>query len=67
MAVNKQRLGDAAWSRMPKVSSELFTLTYGSMVQQLIKDFEVIPHPYSTSHSVYSNSYLPTHHIATRT
>lgn len=40
MSSNKARLGDAAWSRMPKVSSELFTLTYGSMVQQLIRDFE---------------------------
>ena len=36
---SKARLGDSAWSRMPKVSSELFTLTYGSMVQQLIRDF----------------------------
>ncbi|KAJ8576811.1 hypothetical protein ON010_g2402 [Phytophthora cinnamomi] len=35
-----QRLGDAAWSKMPKVNGELFALTYGSLVTQLIKDFE---------------------------
>ena len=40
MATTKGRLGDAAWARMPKVSSELFALTYGSLVQQLVKDFE---------------------------
>ena len=40
MSGSKARLGDAAWSRMPKVSAELFALTYGSMVQQLVKDFE---------------------------
>uniref|UniRef100_A0AAV1VCW0 Trafficking protein particle complex subunit n=1 Tax=Peronospora matthiolae TaxID=2874970 RepID=A0AAV1VCW0_9STRA len=35
-----QRLGDTAWSKIPKVNGELFALTYGSLVTQLIKDFE---------------------------
>ncbi|KAG7396509.1 Trafficking protein particle complex subunit 3 [Phytophthora boehmeriae] len=35
-----QRMGDTAWSKMPKVNGELFALTYGSLVTQLIKDFE---------------------------
>jgi trafficking protein particle complex subunit 3 len=37
---NLQRVGEAAWQRMSRVNSELFSLTYGSMVMQLIKDFE---------------------------
>eukprot|EP00842_Homolaphlyctis_polyrhiza_P002751 jgi/Hompol1/3477/HPOL_006558-RA len=33
--------GDELWkSRVEKVNAELFTLTYGSLVAQLIKDFE---------------------------
>lgn len=40
MASTKSRVGDAAWSKMPKVSAELFTLTYGTVVQQLVKDYE---------------------------
>ncbi|POM68298.1 Trafficking protein particle complex subunit 3 [Phytophthora palmivora] len=36
----QQRVGDAAWSKMPKVNGELFALTYGALVTQLIKDFE---------------------------
>jgi hypothetical protein len=32
--------GESVWSRMPKINSELFTLTYGAMVMQLVKDFE---------------------------
>ncbi|CEG40581.1 Transport protein particle (TRAPP) complex subunit [Plasmopara halstedii] len=35
-----QRLGDAAWNKMSKVNGELFALTYGALVTQLIKDFE---------------------------
>lgn len=34
------RLGETIWAKMPKVNAELFTLTYGSLVMQLIKDFE---------------------------
>lgn len=33
--------GDEIWkSRMEKINSELFTLTYGSLVVQLFKDYE---------------------------
>jgi UTP-glucose-1-phosphate uridylyltransferase len=35
-------LGDGIWGKMPKVNAELFTLTYGSLVMQLIRDFEDI-------------------------
>mmetsp|Transcript_25298 Transcript_25298/g.24203 ORF Transcript_25298/g.24203 Transcript_25298/m.24203 type:complete len:193 (+) Transcript_25298:91-669(+) len=35
-----QRLGETVWNRMPRVNAELFTLTYGSMVMQLIKDYD---------------------------
>ena len=40
MASTKARLGDAAWARMPKVPAELFALTYGTLVGQLVKDYE---------------------------
>jgi len=36
------RLGEAAWQRMPKVNAELFSLTYGSLVTQVIKDYEEV-------------------------
>ncbi|GAB9471057.1 Trafficking protein particle complex subunit 3 [Globisporangium polare] len=35
-----QRVGEVAWTKMTKVNGELFALTYGAMVTQLIKDFE---------------------------
>lgn len=35
-----QRLGEAAWTKMPKVNAELFSLTYGSMVAQIVRDYE---------------------------
>ena len=34
------RQGESIWSKMPKINAELFTLTYGALVMQLIKDFE---------------------------
>jgi hypothetical protein len=34
------RLGESIWVKMPKVNAELFTLTYGSLIMQLIQDFE---------------------------
>ncbi|CAE7571178.1 trappc3 [Symbiodinium natans] len=34
------KLGDAAFSRMEKVNADLFLLTYGSLVTQLLKDME---------------------------
>ncbi|GAM26346.1 hypothetical protein SAMD00019534_095210 [Acytostelium subglobosum LB1] len=36
------KLGDAAFSKVDKISAELFTLTYGALVTQLIKDYEDI-------------------------
>lgn len=42
-AVNKQlrAVGDDLWkTRTDKISAELFILTYGSLVQQLIEDAE---------------------------
>ncbi|CAM9584967.1 unnamed protein product [Phaeothamnion confervicola] len=42
MAATKshQRTGEQAWAKISKVNAELFTLTYGAMVTQLIQDFE---------------------------
>jgi hypothetical protein len=37
---NALRLGETVWSKMPKINAEVFTLTYGSLVMQLIKDFD---------------------------
>jgi len=35
-----RRLGDATFSKVDKVSAELFSLTYGAVVTQLLKDYE---------------------------
>ena len=35
-----QRAGEAAFDKYEKVSQELFVLTYGAVVQQLVADFE---------------------------
>jgi len=35
-----EKKGEAIWNRMPKINAELFTLTYGSLVMQLVKDYE---------------------------
>lgn len=35
-----RRMGDACYANIPKVNSELFSLTYGAMVIQLLKDNE---------------------------
>ncbi len=32
--------GDLAFAKIEKINSELFTLTYGSLVAQLVKDYE---------------------------
>ncbi|TFJ85696.1 hypothetical protein NSK_003203 [Nannochloropsis salina CCMP1776] len=34
------RAGDQAWTKMSKMNAELFNLTYGAMVMQLIRDYE---------------------------
>lgn len=33
-------MGPAAWKGMDKMNSELFTLTYGALVAQLLRDHE---------------------------
>lgn len=35
-----QHLGESTWAKMPKVNAELFSLTYGAMIAQLVKDLE---------------------------
>jgi len=37
-----QKLGETAWSKMPKVNAELFSLTYGAMVAQIVQDYEEV-------------------------
>ena len=34
------RAGEAAFAKLDKVSAELFTLTYGAIVTQLVADYE---------------------------
>ena len=34
------RVGEQAFQKMDKINAEVFTLTYGSMVQVLLKDYE---------------------------
>ncbi|KAJ1491084.1 trafficking protein particle complex subunit 3 [Baffinella frigidus] len=42
MAKNLARTGEQAFQKMDKINAEVFTLTYGAMVQQLLKDHEDI-------------------------
>ena len=37
-----KRVGEAVFSKVEKVNSELFSLTYGAMVTQLLKDLEEV-------------------------
>ena len=37
-----RRQGDAAFSKIEKCNSELFSLTYGAIVTQLLKDYEEV-------------------------
>ena len=37
-----KRVGDAAFAKMDKCNSELFSLTYGAIVTQLLKDYEEV-------------------------
>lgn len=38
-----RKTGDAAWSKVTeKINSELFSLTYGAIVTQLLKDYEEV-------------------------
>ena len=36
------QLGKTVFSKVEKVNSELFSLTYGAIVTQLLKDFEEV-------------------------
>lgn len=40
--MGSRRVGEAAFSKVEKVNSELFALTYGAIVTQVIKDYEQI-------------------------
>jgi len=42
MAKKFDRVGDQAFAKVDKINAELFTLTYGSIITQLIKDYEDI-------------------------
>lgn len=37
------RLGEGIWSRMPRVSGEIFALTYGALVMQVVSFFWLLP------------------------
>ena len=37
-----RRVGEAAFSKVEKCNSELFSLTYGAIVTQLLKDYEEV-------------------------
>ena len=37
-----RKTGDAAFSKVEKINSELFSLTYGAIVTQLLKDYEEV-------------------------
>lgn len=36
------RIGEAMWTNMDKVSSDLLTLMYGALVTELVRDYEDI-------------------------
>eukprot|EP00771_Trimastix_marina_P000943 gnl/Trimastix_PCT/1979.p2 GENE.gnl/Trimastix_PCT/1979~~gnl/Trimastix_PCT/1979.p2 ORF type:complete len:186 (+),score=43.63 gnl/Trimastix_PCT/1979:35-592(+) len=38
--MNLQRQGETAWQQAKKINSELFSLTYGALVTQVLKDYE---------------------------
>ncbi|GMI43946.1 hypothetical protein TeGR_g13560, partial [Tetraparma gracilis] len=37
------RVGEQLWAKAPKTSAELFNLTYGVLVTQLVKDYSTTP------------------------
>ncbi len=39
---NLQRLGDSLFSSSERVNAELFTLTYGALIVQLVKDYQKV-------------------------
>ncbi|KAL6076850.1 Trafficking protein particle complex subunit 3 [Balamuthia mandrillaris] len=40
--MSAKQKGEEAFKRLDKINAELFTLTYGSIVMQLIKDFDTV-------------------------
>jgi hypothetical protein len=42
MVANKSRLGEILFAKAPKVNAELFSLTYGALVMQIIRDIDEI-------------------------
>jgi len=34
------KIGDTCYTRMDKINAEVFALTYGALVAQLVKDYE---------------------------
>ena len=40
MASSKAQAGQTLWAKMPKANAELFALTYGSLVTELVRDYE---------------------------
>ena len=42
LAMTSRRVGEAAFSKIEKINSELFSLTYGAIVTQLLKDYEEV-------------------------
>ena len=36
--MNAARIGEACWNEIPKINGEIFTLTYGAFVMQVIRD-----------------------------
>ena len=39
-ASNHKAVGDEIWRKSDKINAELFSMTYGALVVQLVKDFE---------------------------
>jgi hypothetical protein len=40
MSSSRAQAGQALWAKMPKANAELFALTYGSLVTELVRDYE---------------------------
>ncbi len=52
-----QNLGLQAYSRIEKINGELFTLTYGALVAQIIKDYEDIEEVNHQLEKMYASCY----------
>lgn len=61
MAANKNlaKAGEQAFTKMDKINAEVFTLTYGSMVQQLLKDYEDVSEVNTQLEKMYPPFNLP--------